>query len=276
MPCTDTIATCLPACLPNCLAVCLAAFPPACLPTCVPVRCLSRPRSPTMHTQIPALIPARSHAGVHAQVAAAAELIEWAASVAPWVSTDAFVSCMRDARGAILSITGAGDPTGRGHGFSFTNEGGQKRAFLGPKVCTREGVSFTKQEGRGAPFWGPRCCRSLSRVFMCIWARGRQLHQPGGQKRLWGQMCGAGGCRFPGAYSHETKHPLLRMLTRSPFFPSCTLHLPPPCLPPPSSLAALHFSLLLPFPLPHVYHAQGPKHASLTADVVLRLPPFPP
>jgi hypothetical protein len=47
------------------------------------------------------------------QVAAAAEIIEWAVSNVPWVTTDAFVSCMRESKGAILAITGPGDPTGQ-------------------------------------------------------------------------------------------------------------------------------------------------------------------
>ncbi|GAX83509.1 hypothetical protein CEUSTIGMA_g10934.t1 [Chlamydomonas eustigma] len=59
------------------------------------------------------------------QVAAAAELIEWMVNHCPWVTTNSFVSSMRECN-AIMAITGPGDPTGRGYGFSFTSPHGSR------------------------------------------------------------------------------------------------------------------------------------------------------
>ena len=51
---------------------------------------------------------------------AAAEL-RLAVQTTPWVLTDNFVSATREGRGA-LALTGPGDPTARGQGFSFMKE----------------------------------------------------------------------------------------------------------------------------------------------------------
>lgn len=59
--------------------------------------------------------------GVSQNVRAAVELVEHAMYAAPWQSTDAFVSAVQDRRGT-LSFDGAGDPGGRGCGYSFTRD----------------------------------------------------------------------------------------------------------------------------------------------------------
>lgn len=48
-------------------------------------------------------------------------LVESAGQGAPWAATDAYVSTVREGRGS-LALTGAGDPTGRGRGYSFTRD----------------------------------------------------------------------------------------------------------------------------------------------------------
>ena len=47
--------------------------------------------------------------------------LEAAVQMAPWTLTDNFISAMRENRGA-LALTGAGDPTARGEGFSYFKE----------------------------------------------------------------------------------------------------------------------------------------------------------
>lgn len=46
------------------------------------------------------------------------ELLEVAVAATPWALTENFVGAMREGRGR-LALTGPGDPTGRGAGFSF-------------------------------------------------------------------------------------------------------------------------------------------------------------
>ena len=53
--------------------------------------------------------------------AAAAAELEMAVQNTPWALTDNFISAMRDGKGA-LALTGPGDPTARGEGFSFMRE----------------------------------------------------------------------------------------------------------------------------------------------------------
>ena len=53
--------------------------------------------------------------------AAAAAELRLAVQTTPWVLTDNFVSATREGRGA-LALTGPGDPTARGQGFSFMKE----------------------------------------------------------------------------------------------------------------------------------------------------------
>ena len=48
-------------------------------------------------------------------------LVESAGQGAPWAATDAYVGAVREGRGS-LALTGAGDPSGRGRGYSFTRD----------------------------------------------------------------------------------------------------------------------------------------------------------
>ena len=58
---------------------------------------------------------------VEQEHAAVIHELESAVQSAPWVLTDNFISAMREGRGA-LALTGAGDPTARGEGFSYFKE----------------------------------------------------------------------------------------------------------------------------------------------------------
>ena len=51
----------------------------------------------------------------------AAAALELALCTTPWALTDNFVSALREGRGR-LQLSGAGDPTGRGRGFSFLRD----------------------------------------------------------------------------------------------------------------------------------------------------------
>jgi Protein of unknown function (DUF3591) len=51
----------------------------------------------------------------------AVSVVEVAAQGAPWASTGAYVDAVREGRGS-LALTGAGDPTGRGRGYSYTRD----------------------------------------------------------------------------------------------------------------------------------------------------------
>ena len=52
---------------------------------------------------------------------AAAKVVEQAVSIMPWTLTDAFVAAFRENR-ATLRLLGAGDPSGRGFGYSFVRD----------------------------------------------------------------------------------------------------------------------------------------------------------
>lgn len=51
----------------------------------------------------------------------AVSVVEVAAQGAPWAATGAYVDAVREGRGS-LALTGAGDPTGRGRGYSYTRD----------------------------------------------------------------------------------------------------------------------------------------------------------
>ena len=54
--------------------------------------------------------------------------LDLAVQTAPWALTDNFVSAVREGRGA-LALTGPGDPTARGQGFSYMRENIKVRAW---------------------------------------------------------------------------------------------------------------------------------------------------
>ena len=51
----------------------------------------------------------------------AVSVVEVAAQGAPWAATGAYVDAVREGRSS-LALTGAGDPTGRGRGYSYTRD----------------------------------------------------------------------------------------------------------------------------------------------------------
>ncbi len=66
------------------------------------------------------------------RAAAAAAL---AVGATPWALTDNFIAALREGRGR-LALTGAGDPTGRGIGFSLLRDARKARTTL-PYPSTR-------------------------------------------------------------------------------------------------------------------------------------------
>lgn len=78
--------------------------------------------------------------------ASAIHELEVAIQNTPWSLTDNFVSAMRDGRGA-LALTGAGDPTSRGEGFSYFKEE-KNRASLHYKFhqSMQSDVAFTSSD----------------------------------------------------------------------------------------------------------------------------------
>jgi hypothetical protein len=53
--------------------------------------------------------------------AEATKQLELAIQMTPWALTDNFISALREQRGS-LALTGPGDPTARGDGFSYMKE----------------------------------------------------------------------------------------------------------------------------------------------------------
>ena len=55
------------------------------------------------------------------ETADAAKLVQDAARLTPWALTDSFISSIREGKGQ-MAISGFGDPTGRGRGFSYVRQ----------------------------------------------------------------------------------------------------------------------------------------------------------
>lgn len=73
----------------------------------------------------------RSDGFCQQDVKKAVSMVEVAAQGAPWAATDAYVGALREGRGS-LALTGAGDPTGRGRGYSYTRDIRRVSATVAP------------------------------------------------------------------------------------------------------------------------------------------------
>jgi Protein of unknown function (DUF3591) len=101
--------------------------------------------------------------------------LEVAVHSSPWALTDNYISAIREGGGQ-LALTGLGDPTGRGRGYSFSRDLRRVRChfrpFLRPPVCLPACLSVR-------PSVRPSVCRSvcvcLSAVTALKWAVGAEL-----------------------------------------------------------------------------------------------------
>ncbi len=101
------------------------------------------------------------------EVRKAVALVESAGQGAPWAATDAYVSTVREGRGN-LTLNGAGDPTGRGLGYSFTRDirrvGGMRRS----DVYIQASGSAHGGAGGAAYRAASLVCSCASSVPVCI------------------------------------------------------------------------------------------------------------
>jgi hypothetical protein len=94
------------------------------------------------------------------------EALEVAAGGTPWALTDAFVSALHEGRGR-LALTGPGDPTGRGLGFSYMRDDRRVR-----RPCKRHPAADAEMAARA------RRALPLSRVCLSGSGEGDRKRQP--------------------------------------------------------------------------------------------------
>eukprot|EP00884_Botryococcus_braunii_P021299 jgi/Botrbrau1/7853/Bobra.9_2s0029.1 len=71
------------------------------------------------------------------RVEAAAQAILVALQTAPWLLSDNFLQVYREGKG-VLQLTGVGDPTQKGRGFSYIRDSRRSAAMDGPAIAKRE------------------------------------------------------------------------------------------------------------------------------------------